>query len=127
MSAITIDNIAPINLSVQSIAVGLRVFYGTTEVDDLLDDVFPQTTALTNVTVNVNNDAGITIYVTFDKAPPITVGVNGSTSRTMQMPDAGACNSMRVVVSDGTRSHDPIIRLKRKLGDVTPTCTAAAS
>ena len=34
---------------------------------------------------------------------------------------------MNVTVwSAGTMHHDPIIRLKHKLGNVTPTCTAAA-
>lgn len=120
---LTIDNIAPINLSVQSTTAGLRVFYGTTEFD-LLDDVFPETTALTNVAVNVNNNAGVAIDVQFDSQTPIPVGVRGSTSKTMQMPAAGACNSMSVTVwSSGTKHHDPIIRLKHKLGNVTPTCS----
>jgi hypothetical protein len=119
------DNIAPINLSVKSITgVGLRVFYGTTEIDDLLDDVFPETTALTYVTVNVENLAGVPIDVQFDNQTPIPVGVRGSTSQTLQMPAAGACNSMNVTVwAAKTKHHDPIIRLKRKLGGITPTCT----
>lgn len=125
MSVITIDNIAPIPLSVQMTAVGLRVFYGTTEVDDLLDDVFPETTALTNVAVNIDNKAGIPIDVQFNSETPINVGVRGSVSQTMTMPAAGECNSMNVTVwSAGTPHHDPIIRLKRKIGNTTPTCTA---
>lgn len=126
MSAITIDNIAPIPLSVQTTAVGLRVFYGTTQIDDLLDDVFPETTALTNVAVNIDNQAGIPIDVQFDNETPIPVGVRGSVSQTMLMPDAGECNAMNVTVwATGTAHHDPIIRLKRKIGNTTPTCTAA--
>jgi hypothetical protein len=122
--SLTIDNIAPINLSVQFTITGLRVFYGTAEVDDLLDDVFPENTPLTVVAVNVNNDAGVAIDVQFDNQTPIPVGVRGSTSQTMQMPAANACNSMNVTVwSAGTMHHDPIIRLKRKLGGSTPTCT----
>jgi hypothetical protein len=119
---LTIDTIAPINLSVQTTAVGLRVFYGTTEFD-LLDDVFPETTSLTYVAVNVLNSAGVAIDVQFDNQTPIAVGVRGSTSQTLQMPAANACNSINVTVwSAGTKHHDPIIRLKRKLGSVTPTC-----
>jgi hypothetical protein len=126
MSAITIDNIAPIPLNVQTTAVGLRLFYGTTQIDDLLDDVFPETTPLTIVAVNIDNNAGVPIDVQFDNQTPILVGIRGSTSQTMQMPDAGECNSMNVTVwSAGTAHHDPIIRLKRKLGNTTPTCTAA--
>lgn len=122
--SVTIENIAPINLSVKSTTAGLRVFYGTTEIDDLLDDVFPETTGLTHVAVNISNNAGVAIDVQFDNQTPIPVGVRGSTSQTMQMPDAGACTSMNVTVwSTGTKHHDPIIRLKRKLGGVTPTCT----
>jgi hypothetical protein len=124
--SLTIDNIAPILLSVQTTAAGLRVFYGTTEIDDLLDDVFPETTGHTNVTVVVKNDAGIPIDVQFNSQTPHRVGVGGFVSQNMQMPDAGACNSMNVTVwSAGTKHHDPIIRLKRKLGTVTPTCTAS--
>jgi hypothetical protein len=125
--SLTIDNIAPINLSVKSTTAGLRVFYGSTQVDDLLDDVFPETTPLTIVAVNVNNHAGVPIDVQFDNQTPIPVGVRGSTSQTMQMPAANACNSMNVTVwATGTMHHDPIIRLKRKLGGATPTCTAPA-
>lgn len=122
---LTIDNIAPINLSVQSTTAGLRVFYGTAEFD-LLDDVFPETTALTNVAVNILNLAGVAIDVQFNNQTPIPVGVRGSTSQTVQMPAANACNSLNVTVwSDGTKHHDPIIRLKRKLGSVTPTCSGS--
>jgi hypothetical protein len=121
----TIDNIAPIHLSVQSTTAGLRVFYGTTEFD-LLDDVFPETTSLTYVTVNVLNSASVAIDVQFDNQTPIPVGERGSTSQTLQMPAANACNSLSVTVwSAGTKHHDPIIRLKRKLGSVTPTCTGS--
>jgi hypothetical protein len=123
--SLTIENIAPINLSVQMLAVGLRIFYDKTEIDDLLDDVFPETTPLTNVAVVVHNNAGVAIDVQFDSGTPIAVGNGSYTSKTMTMPDAGACNSMNITVwSEGTKHHDPIIRLKRKLGNVTPTCTA---
>lgn len=122
---ITLDNTAPIPLSAKFNTAGqLRVFHGTTEVV-LLDDVFPQNTALTNVAVVVNNDAGVAIEVQFDTDPRIPVGVRGMASQTMMMPEAGACDSMHVTVFTETQSHDPIIRLKRKLGGVTPTCTAA--
>jgi hypothetical protein len=124
--SITIDNIAPINLSVKSTSAGLRVFYGTTQIDDLLDDVFPETTSFTIVAVAVHNHAGITIDVQFDSQTPIQLYARGSTSQTMLMPDPNACNSMNVTVwSAGTVHHDPIIRLKRKLGTITPTCTAS--
>jgi hypothetical protein len=119
---ITIDNVAPISLSVQTTTAGLRVFYGTTQFEEL-DDVFPETTAITIVTVNVQNNAGVPIDVQFDNQTPIPVGVRGSASQTMQMPNAGACTSMNLTVwSQGTMHHDPIIRLKRKLNNITPTC-----
>jgi hypothetical protein len=123
MSTTTIDNVAPIPLSVQTTAVGLRVFYGTTQIDEL-HDVFPETTTLTIVAVNVNNDAGVPIDVQFDNQTPIPVGIRGSTSQTMPMPNAGSCTSMNVTVwSAGTKHHDPIIRLKRKLNNITPSCS----
>jgi hypothetical protein len=123
--SLTIENVAPINLSVKLLAVGLRVFYGTTEVDDLLDDVFPESTPLTNVAIYVYNDTDLTIYVSFNNGAPVEVSKGSSTSRTLTMPDAGACNSMNVTVSaTGIAPHDPVIRLKRKLGNVTPTCTS---
>jgi hypothetical protein len=124
--SLTIDNIAPINLSVKSTTAGLRVFYGSTQVDDLLDDVFPENTALTYVAVIVNNHAGVPIDVQFDNQTPLLVLARGSTSQTMLMPEPNACNAMNVTVwAAGTMHHDPIIRLKRKLGSVTPTCTAS--
>jgi hypothetical protein len=127
-ATLTIDNVAPIYLNVLSTTAGLRVFYDTTEVDVLLDDVFPETTALTNVAVHVHNGTTSTIYVTFNKKlPAIEVHVDGSTSRTLLMPDPDACNSMSITVSNESGSHDPIIRLKRKLGNVTPTCGTSTS
>jgi hypothetical protein len=123
--SVTIDNVAPIYLSVKTTSSGLRVFYGTTEIDTVLDDVFPEDTIRTNVTVVVKNDAGVPIQVSFNGGTPNPVGVGGIITQTMSMPDAGHCNSMSLTVwSSGSKHHDPIIRLKRKLGNVTPTCTA---
>lgn len=121
--SLTIENVAPINLSVQQGTTSLRVFYGTTEITDILDDVFPETTALTNVKIIVTNDAGVDIDVQWDTSTPVPVCVRGETSKTLTMPDAGSCNSVNLTVwSLGTKHHDPVIRIKHKLGDVTPTC-----
>lgn len=124
-TTVTLDNVAPISLNVQNTAVGPRVFYGTgsTPIDDL-NDVFPETTTLSVVTVGVQNDAGIAIDVQFDSETPLPVGVRGWTSQTMEMPSAGACTIMHITVwSQGTKHHDPIIRLKRKINNVVPTCS----
>ena len=124
--SVTIDNVNPINLTAQMLATGaIRLFYGTTEIDSLLDDVFPQTTAISYATINIENLAGVTIDVQWNSESPITVSPRGMTSRTLSMPDPAQCNSVNVTLwSAGTMHHDPVIRLKRKLGDIVPTCSS---
>jgi hypothetical protein len=124
---VTIENIAPINLNVILPASGppLRVYYSGTEVTDYLDDVFDESTPLSTVMVNVENDSAIQIHVQFDSLPSQKVDPGASIGKTMQMPDPGACTCMHITVwVSGQKHHDPIVRLKRKQGNITPSCTS---
>jgi hypothetical protein len=121
----TINDVAPIPLTVQNTGTRTpRLFYGTTEIDDELDDIFEQTTRLSSVTIDITNNAGYGVDIQFDAGTPVPLGDGGQTSHTLTMPNPGACNSTHVFVWTGNQlHHDPIIRIKRKTGGVIPTCT----
>ena len=115
VSTLQISNIAPVNLTVQDVRGTPKVFYGTTQIDDEIDDVFESTTSLTSVNWIVTNNAGYTIDVTFGTDDPVSVNNSGSTSHEISMPAAGSCNSIGMIVGrEGQIGHDPVIKVKRK-------------
>ncbi|PRQ04744.1 hypothetical protein ENSA5_05090 [Enhygromyxa salina] len=119
-----LTNQDPISLTAQDTAVGPRLFLRTDQLGTTLDDIFDENTILTNVPITISNEAGYTVDISFDSGSATPVADEGSITHTLGMPSAGACNSVNITMwSAGTRHHDPIIRIKRKVGSVTPTCS----
>ncbi|MFV8749040.1 hypothetical protein ACNOYE_00655 [Nannocystaceae bacterium ST9] len=115
VSVLQITNVSPVNLTAMDIRGTPYVFYGTTQIDDEIDDVFDSTTTETSVNWILTNNAGYTIDVTFGTGATTQLANDGSLTNPMSMPAAGACNSTTLVVGrDGQLGHDPVIKIKRK-------------
>jgi hypothetical protein len=115
VSILQINEIAPVDLDIKDVSGTPRVFYGTTEVDTQIDDIFPANTTLTSVEWHVTNKAPYTVDVTFGSGSPIPLTRGASTSDTLSMPGVYACNGTNLFVQkDGELKHDPVIKLKRK-------------
>lgn len=114
----TINDVTPVNLSISDLRGTPFVYYGTTLIDDALEDVFVATTAVTQVSWVFTNNAGYAVDIQFNTENPILLAASGgTTTRLLAMPSPGGSNSNNVTVwKDGTAAHDPIIRVKRKSG-----------
>lgn len=114
----TINDVAPVNLSIDDLRGTPFIYYGTTQILDTLEDVFVATTAVTQVNWIFTNNTGYVVEVQFNTETPISLAASGgSTTRVLAMPAPGGSNSNNVTVwKDGSAGHDPIIRVKRKTG-----------
>jgi hypothetical protein len=115
VSVLQINNVAPVPLGIQDVRGTPQVFYGSTQIDTEIDDVFESTTSVTSVQWDVTNNTTYAVDVTFGTGSPTTLQPTQQTSHTLTMPAVGACNGTNLFVAkDGQLAHDPIIKLKRK-------------
>jgi hypothetical protein len=115
VSVLQINNISPVNLSIEDVRGTPQVFYGTTQIDSEIDDVFDAGTTVTTVNWIVTNNAGYTVDVTFGTGSPTAVNNGGFVTQPLAMPAQFACNGTNLFVQkDGELKHDPVIKLKRK-------------
>jgi hypothetical protein len=115
VSVLQINNVAPVDLSILDVRGTPQVFYGTTQIDDEIDDVFEATTSVTSVSWIVTNNAGYTVDVTFGTGSATELINGASTTHVLSMPAVFACNGTNLFVQrEGELKHDPVIKLKRK-------------
>ncbi|PRQ04745.1 hypothetical protein ENSA5_05100 [Enhygromyxa salina] len=94
---------------------------------DSIDDIFDENTRVTQVVVTIEAPrTGESIVVTALSGPTWTEQADDSWQATFAMPDAGECTTGSFGLAEaGGAMYDPIVRLKRKIGGVTPTCSGA--
>ena len=114
----TINDVTPVNLAINDLRGTPFIYYGTTLIDDVLEDVFVATTAVTQVSWVFTNNATYAVDIQFNTENAILLAASGgTTTRVLTMPSPGGSNSNNVTVwKDGAATHDPIIRVKRKSG-----------
>lgn len=92
---------------------------------DSIDDIFDENARITQVVVTINPPTtGGAIVVTAISGPTWTEQADDSWQATFAMPAPGECTTGTFGLAEaGGPMYDPIIRIKRKVGGVTPTCS----